>query len=124
LTRHDYPGFAAAQLKEREAAGMPPYTHQALLRAEAPHLSDALAYLEEVRAQGLSLVNDLVTLYPPVPMAMQRLAQLERAQMLIESEHRSALQAFLSAWTEILHECRMRHKRIKRWAVDIDPQSI
>lgn len=124
LKRHDYPGFAAEQLKEREAAGMPPYTHQALLRAEAPLLSEALTYLEEVRNQGLSLCAEQVTLYPPVPMAMQKVAQLERAQMLIESSHRPALQAFLNAWSGVLHESRLRHKRIKRWAVDIDPQSI
>lgn len=124
LKRHDYPGFAAEQLKERQASGMPPFTHQALLRAEAPLLTQALAFLDEARSQGLGLAGEHVTLYPSVPMAMQKLAQLERAQMLIESSHRPALQAFLNAWTAVLHDCRMRHKRIKRWAVDVDPQSI
>jgi primosomal protein N' (replication factor Y) len=124
LKRHDFAGFAAMQLKERETAGMPPFTHQALLRAEAPQLSEALAYLEDVRVQGVGMAPEQVTLYPPVPMAMQKVAQMERAQMLIESSHRAALQTFLGAWSQVLHECRLRHKRIKRWAIDVDPQSI
>ena len=40
LKEHDYPGFAAAQLGERHAAGLPPYTHLALLRAESRNLTD------------------------------------------------------------------------------------
>ena len=35
LGRHDYAAFAASQLKERESAGLPPYSHLAVLRAEA-----------------------------------------------------------------------------------------
>jgi primosomal protein N' (replication factor Y) len=38
LVEHDYPGFAAQQLKEREQAGFPPYAFQAVLRAEAPEI--------------------------------------------------------------------------------------
>ena len=33
--RHDYAGFAEAQLAERESAGFPPFVHEAALRAEA-----------------------------------------------------------------------------------------
>jgi primosomal protein N' (replication factor Y) (superfamily II helicase) len=32
---HDYPAFAAQQLQERQAAQMPPFAYQALVRAEA-----------------------------------------------------------------------------------------
>jgi primosomal protein N' (replication factor Y) len=45
LAAHDYPGFAAALLKEREQAGFPPYAFQAMLRAEAPEMADAIAFL-------------------------------------------------------------------------------
>ena len=43
--QHDYAAFADSQLKEREEAGFPPYTFQAMLRAESPHMADALAFL-------------------------------------------------------------------------------
>jgi primosomal protein N' (replication factor Y) len=124
LRQHDYPGFANTQLSDRQAAGMPPFTHQALVRAEARAMNDALAFLESVRTQGVALTGEWVTIYPPVPMAMQRVANAERAQMLIESTHRAALQQFLAQWSKMLHAERSVHKRVMRWAVDIDPQSI
>lgn len=124
LRQHDYAGFAEKQLADRQAAGMPPWTHQALVRAEARAMNDALAFLQAARARGLDLAGEWVTLYPPVPMAMQKVANAERAQMLIESTHRAALQNFLSQWSPTLHAERTTHKRVMRWAVDIDPQSI
>jgi primosomal protein N' (replication factor Y) len=124
LKQHDYPGFAQQQLQERQLAGMPPYTHQALVRAEARQIEAALQFLDTVRAAGLELAQERVTLYPPVPMAMQKVANVERAQMLIESAHRGSLQQFLSAWAPILHATKGAHKRVTRWAVDVDPQAI
>lgn len=124
LRRHDFPGFAASQLQERLLAGMPPFTHQALLRAQARKLDDALAYLNAVRKQGMDLANEHITLYPAVPMALVKVAHAERAQMLIESPSRAALQQFLSQWSVYLRAARAQHRRVLRWAVDIDPQAI
>ncbi len=50
VVAHDYPGFAAEQLKEREQAGFPPYAFQAMLRAEAPQMADAIAFLKAAAA--------------------------------------------------------------------------
>ncbi len=124
LKRHDYPGFAQSQLLDRQAAGMPPFTHQALVRTQARAIEDALDFLEAARQLGLTMAGEWVTLYPAVPMAMPRVANAERAQMLIESPNRAALQHFLSQWSTTLHEQRALHKRVTRWAVDIDPQAI
>ena len=63
---------------------------------------------------------------PPIPMAMQRVADVERAQMLIEATDRRALQRFLHAWQPWLHWVRgqPQHKSLVRWLVDVDPQSL
>jgi primosomal protein N' (replication factor Y) len=45
-------------------------------------------------------------------------------QMLVESPSRGALQRMLSAWLPGLHDLRVRHKGLIRWAVDIDPLAI
>ena len=45
LKRHDYPAFAAQQLRERQQAAMPPFAFQALLRAEARTQEVAQAFL-------------------------------------------------------------------------------
>jgi len=67
-----------------------------------------------------------LTLYPAVPMSMQRVANVERAQMLIESPSRAALQRFLSAWQAVLHATRQQPegRGLIRWAVDVDPLAI
>ena len=67
-----------------------------------------------------------ITLYPAVPMTIQRVANVERAQMLIESPSRAALQRFLTAWQAVLHATRQQPegKGLIRWAVDVDPLAI
>jgi primosomal protein N' (replication factor Y) (superfamily II helicase) len=123
LRRHDYPAFAAQQLKERESAGMPPFGFQALVRAEARTQEAAQAFLKAVSAEAASVeAHEHVTLYSAVPMGIQRVANVERAQMLVESASRVALQRFLAAWQPVL--LATKEKGLIRWAVDVDPLSI
>jgi primosomal protein N' (replication factor Y) len=123
LRNHDYPGFAAQQLREREQAGMPPFAYQALLRSEARTQESAQAFLAAARAGAEGLEGaDQVSLYSAVPMGVQRVANVERAQMLVESGSRVALQRFLAAWQPIL--LATREKGLIRWAVDVDPLAI
>lgn len=117
LKRHDYAGFADSQLAERREVGLPPYRYQALLRAEASKLSDAIAFLERAKhAAG----DGEVTLFDPVPMAMSRLAGRERAQLLIEATRRAALHAFLDRWLPALRSLQTN----ARWQLDVDPLEI
>ncbi|MEG0411645.1 MAG: primosomal protein N', partial [Comamonas sp.] len=129
LRQHDYPAFAAQQLRERQDAGMPPFAFQALVRADAKTQETAQAFLRaatDAARQGQLPSLDDVFLYPPIPMAMQRVANVERAQMLIETADRRALQRFLHAWQPWLHWVRgqPQHKGVVRWLVDVDPLSL
>jgi primosomal protein N' (replication factor Y) len=127
LKTHDYPAFAAAQLAEREAAGMPPFGAQALLRADAKTQAAAQAYLNLAAEQAATLpLREAITIYPAVPLTIQRVAHVERAQMLVESASRGALQRFLAAWHPVLHATRSapEAKGLVRWAVDVDPLVI
>ena len=123
LRHHDYPAFAAQQLKDREQAGMPPFGFQALVRAEARTQEAAQSFLRAASAasQGLD-GSDRVALYSAVPLTIQRVANIERAQMLVESASRTALQRFLAAWHPVLQATR--EKGLIRWAVDVDPLTI
>jgi primosomal protein N' (replication factor Y) len=116
LARHDYSTFANAQLAEREAAGFPPFVHEVALRAEAPKLAQALAFLEE--AAKLVPVPEGVRVYDPVPHVITRRADFERAQLLVQSASRPALQEFLRAWSERLFAAAPRGVR---WHLDVDP---
>jgi len=135
LKRHDYPAFAASELAERTAAGLPPMSHQALLRADAREQATAQAFLNAAREtlqawlldeEGGPDVLDQVTLYPAVPLSLQKVADVERAQMLIESPSRKPLHRALSCLQDVLHTLRSdpAHKGLIRWLVDVDPQAI
>jgi primosomal protein N' (replication factor Y) len=124
LAAHDYEAFANAQLAERAAAGLPPFTHLALVRAEAREAAAATAFLRAAAQALAELQVPQVRAYPPVPPALARLADVERVQMLLESPSRPALQKALGRWLPGLHALRAAHKGVIRWAVDVDPHAI
>ena len=123
LRKHDYPGFAQQQLDERSIAGMPPFSYQALIRAEAREQQAAQDFLNAVRTAAAQLPEAAqVQCYPAVPMVPHRIANRERAQMLVESSNRAALQRLLPQLGALLHQ--LRAKAVLRWAVDVDPLSV
>ncbi|HET9643110.1 MAG TPA: primosomal protein N' [Burkholderiaceae bacterium] len=124
LARHDYEAFAAAQLDERRSAGLPPFASLALLRAEARTVDAATAFLRAATLAATRLPQtEGVTIYPPVPTQIARVADVERMQMLVESTSRAALQRLLKTWVPQLHALKPEHK-VLRWGLDVDPLSI
>jgi primosomal protein N' (replication factor Y) len=114
---HDYDRFADDLLEERRQAGMPPFMYQALLRAEARELDIALAFLHQA---AVCVPHDGITINDPIPMTMTRVANMDRAQLLIECASRPALQAFLKVW---LAQLRTMKARV-RWSLEVDPVDI
>jgi primosomal protein N' (replication factor Y) len=119
LIGHDYAAFARSQLDNRQAAGFPPFSHQAMLRAEAPEMAQALDFLHAARTIAESLADTALVLYDPVPMRLTRLKNMERGQLLVESQNRPVLQAFLSTWMTLLRDSKT--PRALRWHLDVDP---
>ncbi|MBP6725692.1 MAG: primosomal protein N' [Thauera sp.] len=122
LARHDFDAFARMELQSRRSAGFPPFSHQAMLRADAPALDDALEFLRHARRLADARATEGVRIFDPVPMRMTRLARRERAQLLIESDQRGPLQAFLADWVAQLY-CQ-RSARELRWQLDVDPLEV
>ena len=67
-----------------------------------------------------------VTWYAPVPLPVARVANVERAQLLLESRSRPALQAVLAACAPLLRRLNAgkAHRTIVRWAIDVDPLAV
>jgi primosomal protein N' (replication factor Y) len=116
LERHDFAGFAESQLAERRAAGFPPFVFEAALRAEADKLATAIAFLNDAAAAVRA--PDEVRVYDPVPHLITRRAGLERAQLIMQSSSRPALQSFLGSLSERLFAIGARGIR---WHIDVDP---
>jgi len=125
LARHDYAGFAAAQLDERRQAGFPPYVSEAVLRAEAPRLESAMAFLryalEQAQQAQQAHVAAEISVYDPVPQLLTRRAGFERAKLLVQSGSRTRLQGFLGLWNAQLMAAPTSLARQVRWHLDVDP---
>lgn len=117
LQAHAYQKFADELLQERQQAAMPPYIYHAMLRAEARDLNKALEFLQ----LAASLVgHNEITVNDPIPMSLTRIANVERAQLLLESHSRPLMQACLRAW---MRELRALKTSVK-WSLEVDPSEI
>ncbi|MBR7791078.1 primosomal protein N' [Undibacterium sp. FT147W] len=117
LMAHNYQSFATDLLQERQQAQLPPFMYQALLRAEARELVTAIEFLQQAASCTL---HTGITINDPIPMTMTRVANVDRAQLLVESVSRPALQAFVKEWIATLRAMKSRVK----WSVEIDPVDI
>ena len=117
LKSHDYPQFAKTCLEERSQADLPPFIFQALLRVESKELATSLEFL---RKAASLVVSDDITVHDPIPMSLMRMANSERAQLLLESHSRPALQAFLRMWITQLSAIKPRLS----WSLEVDPVDI
>ncbi len=122
LLKHDYPAFAKALIEERQQTELPPFTHLALIRAEAVDQQCPMLFLEQARLLLEKNSQNDVLLMGPFPALMERRAGRYRAQLLIQANTRKQLQSlFASQITQIEN-----HKTAKkvRWSIDIDPLDL
>ncbi|RMM65393.1 Primosome assembly protein PriA [Pseudomonas savastanoi pv. glycinea] len=126
LTEQGYFAFAEQALSERRSAGLPPFSHLALLRAEAHKPGQAEAFLDQACSDAEQLVAQMglggIELLGPVPAPMERRAGRYRAQLLIQSSARAPLHKLLATWLLALEQ--MPSGRQVRWSLDVDPVDL
>ncbi len=120
LAERGYRALCDALLVEREQTSLPPYSHLALLRAESREPALALRYLDT--AQALFAGQPEVTVMDPIPSGMERRAGFVRAQLLLQSPSRAALQRALAAAVPRLDG--LPDARKLRWSIDVDPYDL
>jgi len=123
LTEQGYFAFAEQALSERRAAGLPPFSHLALLRAEAQKPGQAEDFLDQACSQAEQLLTELgltgIELLGPVPAPMERRAGRYRAQLLLQGSARAPLHRLMNAWLPRVEQ--LPGSRAVRWSLDIDP---
>ena len=120
-----YHAFAELALAERRAAGFPPFTHLALLRAEAhgkAELDGFLAAAHALVAAHPEVETHEIEVHAPMPAPMPLRAGRQRAQLLLVARSRAARQRVVRDWSAALH--RLREARRARWSLDIDPVDL
>jgi len=122
LIAEGYEQFAATALEERRAAGWPPYSRLALLRAEAKDREGLDAYLRAAAACGRALDGRDIRILGPAAALIARRADHFRAHLLVESPSRGPLQRFLAGWLGRVES--LPGPPGVRWSIDVDPLEV
>ncbi len=115
-----YKAFSTKELKQRQAAQLPPYTSMAVIRAEAMDKNAANNFLESIKG-GIDSQKQLqVEVFGPLPSVIHRRNRHYRSQLYFQSPSRPQLQKVL-AETVIQAAANKLGKKV-RWHVDMDAQ--
>ncbi len=114
-----YGSYARQLLRERHAAGFPPYGFMTLLRAEAHDAKKVDSFLTAA-ASRLHDNAHRTQVFGPIPAPMERRAGRYRMQLLLLNRQRSALMKTLQSWVPGLYDDKSASR--VRWSLDIDPQ--
>ena len=111
-----YAGFANSESQIRRSAGMPPYQHMALLRADGTNPATTedfiVSLMSKVEKRGIETLG-------PILAPVARISKRYRYQGALLSNNRSALHEVLK---QIRHE-KTGHHSI-RWSIDVDPVDL
>lgn len=118
LIHNGYHHFATQALTERKQALLPPYCHQALIRAEANYPSYPEQFLRLLTQQNVT--NCMFA--GPMPAPMEKKAGKYRYHLLVQSKSRADLHRGLQLLFQPINAHPLE-KKVK-WSVDIDPQDL
>lgn len=117
LAAQDRDAFFAAEIAEREAAGMPPYGRLAAIIVSAPaeQLANDAAKLMGEKAPHA----DGLDLWGPAPAPLSVIRGMHRRRFLIRADRGVDVSAFLTAWAG-----RVKLHSAVRVQIDVDPYSF
>lgn len=117
LIESDYLSYAGGLLTERAHYDLPPFSHQALIRADARQPLVAHKLLEQAQ-RSVKGSTGAAELLGPVSPNMERRAGWHRAQLLVSANTRQARFKALKALQQVLGQ---KAPRSIRWSIDVDP---
>ncbi len=115
LVNNGYKHFAEYALTERQQAYLPPFSFQALFRAEANYPSYPDKFLREIcnhQYEGCELAG-------PIPAAMEKRGGKYRFHLIVQSKSRKQLHQAIHRM--LLHIPTNEWNTKVRWSVDVDP---
>ncbi len=117
LAAQDRDAFFAAEIAEREAAGMPPYGRLAAVIVSAPNEQQAndAAALMGAKAP----VVEGLDLWGPAPAPLSVIRGMHRRRFLVRADRGVDVSAFLAAWAG-----RVKLHSAVRVQIDVDPYSF
>ncbi len=122
LRQHDYKSAAKNLLTERREAGLPPFSFQALIRAESSKPEHAKQFLFELKKHIIHQAkHDGIELLGPVSALMEKRAGRYRANLLLQSKKRQLLLRLIA---NIHAKITKSNAKSVRCSIDIDPLDV
>ena len=120
IVNSTYSEFAGHILDERRAAGMPPFSHLCLVRAESANREAALSFLRRAR-RGIEALGreQRVHFTGPLPAPMEKRQSRFRMHLLLRCRNRPGLHTVLDTLATQLDA--LPAPGDLRWHIDVDP---
>ena len=122
LVREGYSGFAKVCAEEREAAELPPFSHQALWRAESLDAETPAGFLKGLAELAGRMAAPSLRVLGPAPAPLARRSGRYRFQLLLQSARRGELHAVVDRLLDAVPELLARGR--VHWSMDIDPVDL
>lgn len=122
LLNNGYPHFARTCLQERQALSLPPFSYQAVLRADAPNREPVEHFMQRVAAICQHYGAPDLSLLGPLTPVMERRAGRHRMFFVLQCPQRMRLQHYLQQLLPAIDALTVHHSL--RWHLDVDPQEI
>lgn len=122
LIEQGYNSFAEVALAERKEASLPPYSYQALLRAQGTDTEKPQQFLKAVKNLAEKLNTGQTRILGPVSAPMARRAGFYRYQLLFQDNKRPTLHALLDVLMPEIE--KMKQAKNLRWSLDVDPVDL
>jgi len=119
LIKDGYKKFSRTLLEQRSIANLPPFSYQALIRAEASKVSLPMSFLQEVKNATKQKLTNTTFALGPFPAPMEKRAGRFRFQLLLQSSSRAELHTLLKQLVPV-YEALPQSRKI-RWSIDVDP---
>lgn len=122
LANQGYRHFALGALQERRQAGLPPFSFQALFRAQATKAQYCQDFLLQLTGQLMPTLSGEVSSLGPFSAQMERKAGQYRYQLLLQAGNRRELARACRQALAIIDT--LAAARRVRWSLDIDPVEL
>jgi primosomal protein N' (replication factor Y) len=114
-----YIEYAKTLLLEREDAQLPPYTHQALICANAKNKNEAEKFLNEVAQLINNIDIESIEIWGPVPGVIEKKSSYYYFNLYLQSKDRSQLHRLIKTFYKHIETIKVSSS--VRWFIDIDP---
>lgn len=122
LTNQGYRHFANTALRDRQTSALPPFSFQALFRAQAVDVRHVQGFLQQLAQHLQPHLSPEVLCLGPLSAQMERKAGQYRYQLLLQAPNRRELAAACRLALALI-DTQVSARKI-RWSLDIDPAEM